>query len=56
MDVFEIDLDQGDLVVVWKVIHNGDQIDSGFEFTQAAALERAQQVIDARAVQLRWAA
>jgi len=50
VDVYEIELDAGDLTVSWSVVWNGLRIASGWEFTVTAASRRAQAAIDAHLI------
>lgn len=56
MDVFEIEIENAGLTIRWYVTHNGDRFASGTEFTEHAAVERAQHAVDLRVMTLRWAA
>jgi hypothetical protein len=46
MDIYEIELEQGDLFIRWIVTFNGERLATGIEYGSQMALEKAQHAVD----------
>lgn len=46
MDVYEIELEDGGLLIRWFVSFNGTRLAVGTEYTVQAAIEKAQHAVD----------